>query len=152
LAGRAFIFNLAAFTSEELKDFFDLQTALTWGMLPSIYQFNTDLQRSHYLEAYAHTYLKEEVWAEQFIRELSPFRYFLEKEIDLIVQRSAQETLLIEIKNGNDVQPEQLKPLANLKDEIPNSVAICISNDKNKKRYGDIMVWPWREAIMHYFK
>ncbi|OGT64565.1 MAG: hypothetical protein A3J38_02080 [Gammaproteobacteria bacterium RIFCSPHIGHO2_12_FULL_45_9] len=270
LAGRAFVFNLAAFTFEELGEVFDLEVALTWGMLPKIYQLHTDTRRANYLKSYAHTYLKEEIWAEQFIRELSPFRYFLEvasqcngkiinfskiardvgvdhktvenyysiledtllgfflpaydgsfrkqiskapkfylfdtgvtralsrmlsvpvrertnyygdlfeqfivceikkyinyykdeyritylcdkngQEIDLVVQRPAQLTLLIEIKSSNDVQLDQLKALATLKDDIPNSLAICLSRDQNKKVYGDITVWPWRDAILHFFK
>jgi uncharacterized protein len=270
LAGRAFVFNLSALTFEEMGESFDLQSALTWGMLPKICQFHKDAQRANYLKSYSHTYLKEEVWAEQFIRELGPFRYFLEvasqcngniinfskisrdvgvdyktvenyysiledtllgfflqsydgsfrkqiskapkfylfdtgvtralsrmlsvpvrektnyygdlfeqfivceikkfinyykdeyrityictkegQEIDVIVQRPGQETLLIEIKSSNDVQPEQLKALANLKDEIPNNIAICFSRDKNKKAYGAITVWPWRDGIIHFFK
>ena len=73
------------------------------------------------------------------------------KEIDLIIHRPGKQLLLIEIKSTNDVQQEQLKTIVDLKKEIANSIAICISNDKNKKLYGDIMVWPWREAILHYF-
>ena len=78
LAGRAFVYNLAPLTFQELDVTFSLQDALTCGMLPKIYQYKADRQRSDYLKAYARTYLKEEVWSEQFIRNLNPFRYFLE--------------------------------------------------------------------------
>lgn len=78
LAGRAFVFNLYPFSYLELGDTFDLEQALRWGTLPSIYQTNTDLEKQHFLRAYAQTYLKEEIWAEHFIRELDPFRRFLE--------------------------------------------------------------------------
>jgi len=270
LAGRAFVFHLATFTFEELGKLFNLQSALAWGMLPKIYQYSSEHQKKAYLKAYSRTYLKEEVWAEQFIRQLDPFRYFLEVaaqcngktlnfskiaadvgvsyktvenyysiledtllgfflpaysgsfrkqiskapkfylfdtgvaralsrmlsvpvrertnyygelfeqfivseikkyieyykdeyrlsylrtktslEIDLIVQRPGMKTLLIEIKSSNNVSKEQLTKLSSLKNEIQNHEAICISCDKNKKVYGDITVWPWQEAILHFFK
>ena len=47
-------------------------------MLPKIFEFKTDEHKRQYLEAYAHTYLKEEIWAEHFVRDLDPFRNFLE--------------------------------------------------------------------------
>ncbi len=78
LAGRAFVHNLAPFCFQELGNNFDLSKALHYGMLPKIYALKTETQQKQYLKSYAHTYLKEEVWAEQFIKNLDPFRYFLE--------------------------------------------------------------------------
>lgn len=78
LAGRAFTYNLYALTSIELGASFDLNHALHWGMLPKLYQFDNDAHKQDFLESYAHTYLKEEIWAEQFIKDLDPFRKFLE--------------------------------------------------------------------------
>jgi predicted AAA+ superfamily ATPase len=78
LAGRAFVSYLAPFTFEELGNDFNLMSALSFGMLPKIYNFSTDRQKNQYLKSYALTYLKEEVWHEQIIRNLDPFRYFLE--------------------------------------------------------------------------
>ena len=78
LAGRAFIYNLHAFSFIEVTDFFDLHNALNWGMLPKIFQLETAGDKNKFLQAYSHTYLKEEIWAEHFIRKLEPFRHFLE--------------------------------------------------------------------------
>jgi len=78
LAGRAFVRNLYPFSIFELAGDFDLMTALNWGMLPKIWELQDDESRADYLRAYAHTYLKEEVWAEHLIRKLEPFQYFLE--------------------------------------------------------------------------
>lgn len=78
LAGRAFVYNLFPFTFAELGPQFDLQQALSFGLLPKIYQLKSELQKEKFLKAYANTYLKEEVWSEQFIRDLTPFRSFLE--------------------------------------------------------------------------
>ena len=243
---------------------------MSWGMLPKIYGYVDDRQKKRYLQSYAHTYLKEEVWGEQIIRNLNPFRYFLEvaaqcngkilnfskisrdvgvdyktvenyysiledtflgfflpaysgsfrkqisqapkfylfdtgvtrtlarmlsvpirektnyfgdifeqfiiieikkfieyykdeyrlsflrtktdMEIDLIVQRPGQKTLLIEIKSTDDVQSDQLRNFENLLDEIPDSEAICLSRDANRKVFGRVKVWPWRNGILEYFK
>lgn len=270
LAGRAFVYHLAPFTFTELGEKFQLNNALHWGMLPKIYQYQDDRQKKKFLQAYARTYLKEEVWFEQLIRNLDPFRFFLEVaaqcngkiinysniardvgvdyktvenyysiledtllgfflhaysgsfrkqinqapkfyffdvgvtrslarmlsvnarektnyygdlfehfimieikkfieyyqneyrlsylrtktdlELDLIVDRPQQKKLLIEIKSNHDVQENQLSNLNSLLSEFPDCEAICFSQDINKKKFGKITVWPWKEGICHFFK
>ena len=78
LAGRAFVHNLYPLTVPELRDAFDLDDALRWGTQPRVYSLDTDEDRQAYLRAYALTYLKEEIMAEQIVRRLDPFRQFLE--------------------------------------------------------------------------
>ena len=78
LAGRAFVFYLHPFTSKELGQSFDLNTALCWGLLPHLFNLKSDSDKEEYLKAYALTYLKEEIQLEQIVRKLSPFRKFLE--------------------------------------------------------------------------
>ncbi|MGD9152245.1 MAG: AAA family ATPase [Gammaproteobacteria bacterium] len=78
LAGRAFVYHLFPFSFLELKDKFNLDAVLNWGTLPEIISFTTSEEKIQFLRAYAHTYLKEEIWNEQFIRKLDPFRKFLE--------------------------------------------------------------------------
>ncbi len=78
LAGRAFVYHLFPLSFIELGKDFDLDRALNWGTLPEIMQFSTDEDRRELLSAYAHTYLREEIWEEQYIKALAPFRKFLE--------------------------------------------------------------------------
>ncbi|MCP4676288.1 MAG: AAA family ATPase, partial [Deltaproteobacteria bacterium] len=78
LAGRAFVYNLFPFSSSELGDRFELVDGLKWGMLPGIQKFDNDVDKQHFLRAYALTYIKEEIQEEQLIRKLDPFRQFLE--------------------------------------------------------------------------
>ncbi len=78
LAGRAFVYNLYPLTVPELGDSFELDDALRWGTLPGIYALYGDDDRRAYLRAYALTYLKEEIVAEQIVRRLDAFRQFLE--------------------------------------------------------------------------
>lgn len=77
LAGRAYVYHLHPFIVSELKDNFDLETALKWGMLPTAFTCKEDWERKEYLLAYADTYLKEEILQEQLIRNLLPFQRFL---------------------------------------------------------------------------
>lgn len=78
LAGRAFVYHLYAFSYFELKEKFDLEKALHWGTLPKIFSLDNDTEKADFLRSYADTYLKEEIWNEQVIRKLQPFRRFLE--------------------------------------------------------------------------
>ena len=78
LAGRAFVYYLYPFCFLEIVSSTQLIDCLSWGTLPKILEYATIEKKQLYLEAYTNTYLKEEIWAEQFIRELSPFRRFLE--------------------------------------------------------------------------
>ena len=78
LAGRAFVYHLYPFSFLELKTDFVLDQCLQNGSLPKLYDFDAlDMQHA-FLQSYAHTYLKEEIISEQFIKNLDPFRRFLE--------------------------------------------------------------------------
>lgn len=78
LAGRAFRYDLFPFSAFELKEKFNLTDAMSYGTLPRIFELDVPKEKETYLITYAHTYLKEEVVAEQLIRKLNPFRKFLE--------------------------------------------------------------------------
>lgn len=78
LAGRAFVYHLHPLSIFELDEGFNLNERLQWGMLPKILEYKQDSFRKKYLETYAYAYLKEEVWEEQLVKNLDPFRRFLE--------------------------------------------------------------------------
>ncbi|MCC7070025.1 MAG: ATP-binding protein [Deltaproteobacteria bacterium] len=78
LGGRALSLRLFPFTERELSAGFDLADALHFGTLPQLLTLRGAAARNAFLRAYALTYLKEEVWAEQLVRKLDPFRRFLE--------------------------------------------------------------------------
>ena len=78
LAGRAFVYHLFPLTASELGKAFDLQQALEYGTLPGHLDLPFPGDKAEFLRAYALTYLKEEVWAEHLVRNLDPFRAFLE--------------------------------------------------------------------------
>lgn len=74
LAGRARTLAMHPLTATELGGRFDLQYAVRFGMLPSVY-VESDPQR--YLSSYVGTYLREEVLSEALTRNLDAFSRFL---------------------------------------------------------------------------
>jgi uncharacterized protein len=78
LAGRALLRYLYPLISDEMPHEIELNDVLQWGALPEVIA-NSELSlRSDILTTYVHTYLREEILAEQLARETPPFRRFLE--------------------------------------------------------------------------
>ena len=269
LAGRAFIYHLFPLTSIELGSVFELDKALQWGTLPAIFACDSDVERREFLNAYSHTYLKEEIVVEQVVRNLDPFRNFLEvaaqcngkiinylniardvgvddktiknyfsileetligfhlnayhgsfrkrlttkpkfyfidpgivrslsrqlslsitpgtyeygcvfehfiilecmrmadyqrtdyrfsylrthddAEIDLVVERPGQPLLCIEIKSSKNISREDLSAFLHLTKDIPNSEAVCFSNEVIPKQIEHVRVIPWQLGLKQYF-
>jgi predicted AAA+ superfamily ATPase len=78
LAGRAYEQKLLPFSALELGKTFNLSKALQFGLMPRIWSEKlTDADNINFLFSYINTYLKEEIAAEQLVRNLDPFRRFL---------------------------------------------------------------------------
>lgn len=75
LGGRALEKRLHPFLAAELGDYFNLNDALMYGLLPL--RFASDNARER-LSAYVSLYLEEEVKQEGLVRQLNPFIRFLE--------------------------------------------------------------------------
>lgn len=78
LAGRAFLCYLYPLTHIELKAQFALNSILQWGSLPKVLEYKTEAEKIEFLTSYTDTYLREEIVAEQLVRNITPFRHFLE--------------------------------------------------------------------------
>ena len=75
LGGRAGKKLLHPFVPEELGEDFNLNQALTYGLLPVVW---SSVNRKDRLKAYTETYLTEEIKAEALVRDLPSFARFLE--------------------------------------------------------------------------
>ncbi len=75
LAGRALVKTMHPFTAVELGEEFNLENALTFGLVPSVIMSQNP---SESLKSYVAVYLQEEVLTEGLIRNLSTFSRFLE--------------------------------------------------------------------------
>lgn len=78
LAGRAFSFYLYPLSFIELTSKFDLHKALSYGTLPGLMDLTTEQDIKRFLLSYVQTYIKEEILVEQLIRNIDPFRAFLD--------------------------------------------------------------------------
>ncbi|MCI5064750.1 ATP-binding protein [bacterium] len=78
LAGRAFQNYLFPLTALELQEHFHLDDALHWGGLPKLLELRESREKEAYLRSYVDTYLREEIMQEQLVRNLIPFRKFLD--------------------------------------------------------------------------
>lgn len=75
LASRATLKHMHPFIAAELQEFFSLEKALSYGMLPLIYSSPTPLED---LKTYVALYMKEEVQMEGLVRNIDQFARFLE--------------------------------------------------------------------------
>lgn len=78
LAGRAFTYCLYPLTTGELGESFELRQILECGSLPKLLEYPNQEDRHEFLRSYVNNYLKEEIQIEQLVRDLHPFRDFLE--------------------------------------------------------------------------
>lgn len=78
LAGRAFTYTLFPFSYLEFGPHFNLRDALCFGLLPKLFSLPSSAYKTKFLQSYAITYLKEEIWAEHLVKDLEHFRRFLE--------------------------------------------------------------------------
>ncbi len=78
LAGRAFTYHLYPLTHMELSSQFSIKDALEFGTLPRLFAYSTREDKNEFLRSYVRTYLKEEIQMEQLVRNMNPFRDFLE--------------------------------------------------------------------------
>lgn len=75
LAGRALTYHMHPLIMQELKDAFNLDRILDYGLLPAAINHT---EPKKYLESYVQTYLREEVIQEGLTRNIGAFSRFLE--------------------------------------------------------------------------
>lgn len=78
LPGRILSFEMGPLTCNELKNDFNLDRALTRGLLPGIYLEESEEIAKKTLRTYAAVYLKEEVQAEALTRNIEGFSRFFQ--------------------------------------------------------------------------
>lgn len=77
LAGRAITEYMFPLTFLELGEQFNLDTVLSFGSMPEAILAESEQERSAYLRSYTLNYIKSEIQAEQWVRNVDPFRKFL---------------------------------------------------------------------------
>jgi len=101
LGGRALLYALYPLSHEELGTHFNLDLVLNWGSLPEIFHANTDRERIAFLRSYTQIYLKEEILVEQLVRQLVPFKNFLEIAAQMNAERLNYEKIANQVGVDN---------------------------------------------------
>jgi len=101
LGGRARVIHLMPFSYIELDDF-SLEKVLNFGQLPIVWFSDNPILD---LKSYIATYLKEEIQAEAFVRNLESFAHF----IDLLGQLSGKELNYSNIASDIGLDSKTLK-------------------------------------------
>jgi len=78
LGGRASIRHFHPLTAMELAGHFDLVKALRYGLLPTLYDVEKEVDPDDYLGSYVEAYLREEILQEGLTRNVAAFSRFLE--------------------------------------------------------------------------
>lgn len=78
LAGRALIRQFHPFSIQEIESRYKINDALKYGMLPQVWNLETEEEKKNYLTSYVDTYLKEEIQQEAVVRSLPSYLKFLE--------------------------------------------------------------------------
>lgn len=78
LAGRAVVRHFHPFSAIEIKSKFKIQLALKYGMLPQVWNLESEEDKKDYLVSFVDTYLKEEIQQEAAVRSLPSYLKFLE--------------------------------------------------------------------------
>lgn len=100
LGGRAFLYKLFPLTHLELGEYFNLNDVLSFGSIAKVFDLKTPREKISFLRSYCEVYLKEEIQVEQIIRNIPPFRRFLEIS-------ATQDTDIINYANiGRDINTD----------------------------------------------
>ena len=129
LGGRALNYKLYPFTASELGKEWDMNVALKYGMLPSIYSQHKN-QPGKYLESYIHTYLKEEILQEGLTRNLGAFSRFM--EIASFSQGSVLN--MTEIARESQINRKVIEGYFNLLEDLLIAYRIPVFTKKAKRK------------------
>ena len=68
-------------------------------------------------------------------------------EIDLIIERPGEDTVLIEIKSSETIDERHVKHLIHFQKDFPDSIFMCACRVAKKQIMGNILVLPWKDAL-----
>lgn len=118
-----------------------LQNTLTLPLEP---------QTSDFGEAFETWFITECFRLNQYLELDYKFSYLRTKdnaEIDLIIERPGQKTLLLEVKSAEKIDERHIKHLLLFQEDFPNSELICVSRVKRKQKLQSVSVLPWDKAL-----
>ncbi|MGA1870184.1 MAG: ATP-binding protein [bacterium] len=108
-----------------------------------------------YGKAFEHFVITQIFFLNEYLQKDYHFFYLKTKdgaEIDLIIEKSDKQKLLIEIKSTDRSEEVDVNNLRKFQRDIPDSKAYCITRDKYKRKKGTIEFFPWDQAFEEIFR
>lgn len=104
---------------------------------------------SEYGRAFEHFWILELQRANAYLKKDYSFSYFAtnDVEVDLVVERPGKPVLLVEIKSSERVRDAEIRAVDTLASELKGAEAVCISCETERRKVGNVLVVPWREAL-----
>lgn len=103
-----------------------------------------------YGRAFEHFVVSEILRRNDYLKKDFRFSYLRTKdgaEVDLIIERPGQSTVLLEIKSSTNVDPVDLRHLAAFQSDMHGAEAICLSREPEPRLVNDICITPWEQGI-----
>lgn len=103
-----------------------------------------------YGRAFEHFVVSEILRRNDYLKKDFRFSYLRTKdgaEVDLIIERPGQSTVLLEIKSSTNVDPVDLRHLAAFQSDMHGSEALCLSREPEPRLVNDIRIIPWELGI-----
>ncbi len=79
--------------------------------------------------------------------QLSYLRTKSNVEVDLIIERPGQPTILIEIKSTDKISDDDISRVQALSKDIPQSISYCLSLDPLVRKSGNVICMPWQRGL-----
>ena len=107
-----------------------------YGMLFESFIVNEIIRHNEYLrKRYSFSYL----------------RFANDQEIDLVIERLGQATLLLEIKSREQIDQRHTATLNQFLPQFPGAKAFCLARTPMRMKIGEVLVIPWKEGIEEIF-
>jgi uncharacterized protein len=131
--------------------FFDVGVARALARMLTV---NPYVGTSYYGELFESFIVLECIKLAEYYHPEYKFSYLMTAsgvEVDLVIERPAKPTLLIEIKSTQQVYATDLSSLQRICHDMGNCEAICFANELRQKKIADIMIYPWKIGIKKFF-
>lgn len=116
---------------------------------------NVPLQAKTYAygKAFEHFIILECIRLNDYYRKDYRFSYFSTDsiEIDLIIERPGDQTLLVEIKSSSLVDPLEIKKITSVSGNFQNSRSLILSQEKNSRISENVEIFNWQEGLKVIF-
>jgi predicted AAA+ superfamily ATPase len=99
--------------------------------------------------------INEIIRMNEYLRKRFSFSYLRfanDREIDLVIERPGQSTILVEIKSREEIDERHVSTLEEFLPEFPGATALCISRVPQRIKVGNVLVVPWEEGIQIIFE